>query len=525
MYTVLLADDERLDLVGLKRLVPWERFHMKVDAAVTNGFSALEYIRKRPVDVLITDVRMPRMSGLELAQAALTIHRSLKIVFISGYEDFHYAKSALAMGAVNYVLKPIDDGELIQTLEEVKGLLDREREQELRDETYNDSLPALRSEIVRQGIEGTIQGEHLAVRLASLGVEPGAGPYTVALIETDDISWKLNPYPEQEREEIVEHIQAEIMQYCASTQLGLTCRIRTGLIGILMEGDHTETLEHLIHHITSRFPLSITIGRGEPVHQLDHVHDSYQEAKKALSAKMICGKGKLISLDMLGTGTVAEAQDMDEILSDLYQAVSEYKLVQIDDCLLRLFSLAAKLENKLTIYNLSIHLMTKLSAYLQLINEDLYRLLGLKYQNLDVLYQFETIDDIHSWFRRKLFEISEMLHIKKLNKYRKIIADVKQYIDERIETDLTLKEVAEYFFFSPNHLGFLFKEETGQTFSEYMIQTRMETARSLLANSHLKIYEVAHRCGYHNIAYFSRQFKDRYGMTPGEYRKHYMTQQ
>ncbi|WP_068607239.1 response regulator [Paenibacillus swuensis] len=113
MYHVLLADDERLDLEGLKRLVPWESYQMSVDGAVNSGFSALDHMKNRSVDILVTDVNMPRMSGIELARAALEMNPSLKVIFVSGYEDFHYAQSALQMGACSYVLKHVDDVEFL----------------------------------------------------------------------------------------------------------------------------------------------------------------------------------------------------------------------------------------------------------------------------------------------------------------------------------------------------------------------------------------------------------------------------
>ena len=121
--------------------------------------------------------------------------------------------------------------------------------------------------------------------------------------------------------------------------------------------------------------------------------------------------------------------------------------------------------------------------------------------------------------RRRFFELSELLYIKRTRQNRKLIGEIIDYAEERIEQKVTLKEVAARFDFTPNYLGHLFKEETGQNFSDFLIERRMKRVCELLLNPTLKIYEIADRVGYKNIIYFNRQFKQSTGMTPGEYRK------
>lgn len=128
MFKVLLVDDEDLDLRGMEQLVPWSRFHMEVLAAVKSGYEALQVIKQHRMDLLVTDIRMPGMSGLELARQARTLLPSLKIIFVSGYQDFHYARQAITLHANGYVLKPIDDDELFQEVTNVSAQLQEEQE-------------------------------------------------------------------------------------------------------------------------------------------------------------------------------------------------------------------------------------------------------------------------------------------------------------------------------------------------------------------------------------------------------------
>ena len=160
----------------------------------------------------------------------------------------------------------------------------------------------------------------------------------------------------------------------------------------------------------------------------------------------------------------------------------------------------------------------KLDAHLHTMHEDLFRMLGIELKNLDVLLQFETMDDIFSWLRMKVFEISEQLKFRKSSKNGRLVERLL-IIYESGFTRILRSGIWRTVFLFPNYLGVLFKEETGYNFSDYVIKIRMERARDLLVSTKLKIYEVASQTGYQYLPYFSRQFKEMYGMTPLEYRR------
>ncbi|QHW33093.1 response regulator [Paenibacillus rhizovicinus] len=520
MYTVLLADDERLDLEGLRRLVPWERLNMQVIGTVNSGFAALDFLNEQPVDILVTDVRMPRMTGLELARSALGLLPGLKVVFVSGFEDFHYAKTALELGASSYVLKPVDDGEFNQVMQAVGRQLDEEREKQSWIDTYRQSIPYLRNEFIRQWLEGIGDRDELHKKLDWMGMRSRDASYAAAIIEMDDVSWRLTLNESEHRLDQIGQWLDFITEACQSDSIGYPCKLDSYRIGLITVGDNLAAkLNRLIEQVKQQFPASVTIGIGSVIKDPEAIPLSYRQARKALYAKLFYGKGRLIPYEELDAPPIADGSNLESILSELFKAASEYDLVKVDDCLLDLFAVAARLEQKSTVCTFLLHLISKLEQYLQGINEDLYQMIGLDYHSLDVLHRFETIDDIISWFRRKLFEVSEKLHMKSQKKNRKLIEEVRMYIDRRLGTELTLKEVADRFSFSPNHLGVLFKDETGETFSSYLISKRMSAARTHLQNPKMKIYEVAHMTGYQNIAYFSRQFKEWSGMTPGDFRK------
>lgn len=154
LYKVLLADDEILDLEGMRKFIPWQEMGLEVVEAVNNGFAACEVIEREHIDILVTDIRMPNMSGLELAKKALEKQENLRIIFVSGHQDFNYVKQAISLNAHGYVLKPMDDKELIESLN--KLCLDLNRKKKVRDteEAYKQMVPIVKNEYLMQLLDG-----------------------------------------------------------------------------------------------------------------------------------------------------------------------------------------------------------------------------------------------------------------------------------------------------------------------------------------------------------------------------------
>ncbi len=517
MYKVLVVDDEQLNLEGLKKLIAWDRLGMSVMAGLNSGFSALEWMRENAVDILVTDIKMPIMTGLELARKAVETYPKLKVVFISGYEDFHYAKQAIAVNASGYVLKPVAEKELFGVLQGVRDDLDKERQREHLESVYKESIPYFKNEWMHQWLEGTAEGPNLTEEYALKFL---GSPCSVAIVEIDDLKWKLNHFPEEQRAGIVQKVFDLITEKCGQEDMELLCKIGRHRVALVAhQADAGPGLERLVAYVGSRSPLSVTIGLGAAGSTAEDVRLSYRQAREALGYKMFYGKNRLIRGSDHKEEAAREARDLNEILESLFAAMTQYRLVQIDDNIIDLFILVANLKTKLSIYHFALHIISRLDGYLNTLNENLYSLLGLESKNLDILFHFETLDDIQSWLRKRLFEISELLHMKKKHKNRKLVEEMEKYVQERLDRNIVLRDAANYFSFTPNYLGYLFKEETGQNFSDFVIKKRFEKARELLKDPKMKIYEAAYRVGYKNLTYFSRQFKETYGMTPGEFRK------
>jgi two-component system response regulator YesN len=512
MYKVLLADDERLDLEGMRTFIPWEDLGMEVVAGVMNGFDACKVLDAEKVDILVTDVRMPNMTGLELARRALEMSKDIKIIFVSGYQDFSYVKQALSLNAVNYVLKPMDDQELIDSLLKVRDDLDQER---VRQDAYWQMVPIVKNEYLLQLLEGTSSEKTLEVLNQEYEMNQFSWPGYAAVIEIDDMSLK-----QYEESHDVPNEMQEVVSICKELGVRQICKISKARVALLIEGTENDAvLEQIVSLVNKQNTFSVTAGVGEQCRSIFEVTISYRQAVEALDMKMFYGKGKVIGHGEVRQAEKEDVKHLDAKLEALFGAMSGYELVRIHDELDDLFQVAKNLKSKFTLRNYALYILMKLDNYLQRTNENVFQLLGMELNNYDVIMQFETINDIHVWLRRRVYEISETLQANKQKKNWKLIKQMIDFMKERTHDNITLRDLAEQFSLSPNYLGLIFKEETGKNFSEYFIQLRMEKSCELLKTTNMKIYEIADRVGYRHLPYFSRQFKETFGMTPLEYRR------
>ncbi|MBO2943539.1 response regulator [Paenibacillus sp. F411] len=520
MYKVLLADDEILDLEGMKQFIPWESLGMTVVAGVNNGFAACEVLEREKIDVLVSDIRMPNMSGLELAQKALELQEQLQIIFVSGYQDFSYVKQAMALQACSYVLKPMDDSELIEALGKVRLKLDHLRRRQETETAYQKAIPVVKHQYLLQLLQQPLHRVPREAMNPQYRFQRIAWPVRAGLFELDDAALLLNHVEKEERLRLIEDVHLRLQQLLLRKGLEYICTMQPHRTAVLLPAEASaEDFDFIREQLAEEFPFTLTIGTGEPAHHLQELHASYEQAVTALEYKMFRGKGQWINFTDIPREEMQHAATLDLRLDALMQAMTSYNLVSIHDELEQMAVLVSGMRSRFTVRNLSLYILMKLNDHLHTMQEDLFQMLGLELAKLDVLLQFETIDDIFSWLRRKVFEISEQLHNRKSSKNGRLVQEMVDDVRQRLHESITLRDVANRFSFSPNYLGVLFKEETGHNFSDYVIGLRMDHAKSLLTGTKLKIYEVAAQCGYQYLPYFSRQFKETFGMTPLDYRR------
>ncbi|MHA6482165.1 response regulator [Paenibacillus sp. strain BS8-2] len=511
---VLLVDDEAVDLEWLRRRVTDYASFASVRTA-SSGFAALKLMEQHPIDIILSDINMPIMSGMEFAQKAKEINKDVHFIFISGHEDFGYAKKAIQLNAYGYLLKPVEDQELEAILQGVCEKIEQHRKRQI---SFAATMSLVNQELLLRWFnEGAPEEAEIHIRGF---MEPMLSCGTaVAMIEIDDIEWKIKHTTEEERRKWINQAGQFIRQYMEEHRAGtvmVTHDHHFIVLAAVKDAYFSTVLSDLIQAFYKTFSFSITIGRGGYIHTFDKLHDSYRQAQAALSIKWIIGKNRLIHDAKEWQPKEKMASNLEEIVDRMLQAMLEYNLTVIDDCLMELL---VRDTQKNEMYDLIIRITSKLHADLQQMNEHLYDMLNWDAHQPFVLFQFETVEDIISWLRRRFFELSELLYMKRQKQKRKLIEEITAYITERLDQKVTLSEVAAHFGFTPNYLGQLFKLETNRLFSDFLNELKMERACDLLKDPTKKVYEIAAQVGYKNIIYFNRQFKEYTNMSPSEYRK------
>ncbi|WP_054956545.1 response regulator [Paenibacillus dakarensis] len=524
MYKVLLADDEILDLEGMKQFIPWSELGLEVVAAVSNGFSACEVLEQQDINILVTDVNMPNMSGLELARIAIQKNPNIRIIFVSGYQDFQYVKQALSMKACSYVLKPMDDNELIASLKSVIEELEKEKRRKEAEEQFNHLKPMAKNDLLFRLLEGeqvSPINEQVNKLVQAYGLDCMEAPLRAAVLEIDELKLlRGRVTSESEAQEMLEKCHIQLQEFVKRKEIHWCKLSRYRWALVLDKHVWGRGIEEMLEALDSELASSITLGLGEQVNDIYQISSSYNQALETLDGKMFFDRGLLIKYnDVQKESELKDARTLDKRLDALFKAMVDYDLVNIHDEIDNLFLSVSTFRSKFTIYNLATYIIFKLDQYLHTLDKDLFEMLGMELNSLDVVLKLEKMDDIRSWLVRKVFQISEMIHENEVSKNSRLIREIQKMIKERLHENITLKDIAQQFSFSPNYLGYLFKEEVGKSFSEVLISMRMEQARELLKDPTLKIYEVADQVGYRYIPYFSKQFRETYGMTPAEYRK------
>lgn len=523
MYRAVVVDDEKYDLEGLRKLIPWDDLGIEVVCSENRPLAALSYIDLHPIDILVTDIKMPVLSGLELSRKAQEINPHLKTIFISGYQDFEYAKAALHLRADGYILKPVDDDEIVALLRQVVADLDEERRSRVKRTQLDESIALIKSDFLQRLLEGRVTQELLPEIMnhyPALRAIEGAHAIA-AIIELDDVLWKSAQGAASGQTEASSVIR-EITSYVEFRGMGAWCELSASQIAFIYGGEAEQleaALNDLSEHVRCETSYTVTSGYGEPALFPHDIPQSFNQAKELIGNKMFFGKNRIIPPGIGKLQIARDATDLNAILEAMFVAVAKYDLVKICDCMDELFDSVKTFEHPVKVYSFSIHIASKLETYLATVNETYESLLGWGFSHLDVVRQFETVEDIKSWLRKTLFEISERLFIKKQSKTRRLIEPIEKYIQEHMAEELTLREIANKFSYSANHMGYLFKDQTGESFNEYLVRIRMERARELLHDPQYKIYEVADLVGYKSLAYFSRLFREQYGISPGDYRK------
>ncbi|MGO4537890.1 response regulator transcription factor [Paenibacillus sp. 2TAB19] len=538
MYSVLLVDDETIELETMVQYVPWEQAGIRVAGTARNGKEALGKLAELKPDIIVTDVRMPIMDGLEFGRRAKQIDKSVKLIYLSGHNEFQYIKSALNIEAAGYVLKPIDMEELLALLEKVKKKCD---EEQLAGQGGGWLLEKLLLRIVREPleerrIEWTRQWEsqatgftaHLPYGAAYITFEPPAFPdgmraavaaIRVAAGDTDTES--ANAAYE------LAYDAAEYARTVLGPRLDASIVLETSpnTLFVLFQGK-PQQWEHayweLLREELSRAiggKADLSIGLSSPYRGFNLLREAYEESKRCNDEKLYRQAGAVIN-----PGTVTPVKQSEELSAE-HAAAALIGAIQASDSdrtgqVLGDWFAAMRQERIERNYAVraNIQLLTALEQHFTTLMAGTFRdhLLADHWKELS---QLPTIAHFHAYTLRFCGELLKAASERDLDRNQSVADQIAKLIADRYHLPITVEDIAKEVFLSPNYVRSIFKDKTGETILDYLTRIRMGHASELLKDRSLKVREIAHKVGYENVSYFCSVFQKHKGSTPNEYRK------
>ena len=500
MYKVMLVDDERLILEGILNIIDWEKLGMKVIHMAENGKEALEKNKENPVDIIITDINMPVITGLDLIKSMKKINKRVKFIVLSGYDDFSYARTAIKYGVENYILKPIDEEELEATLIDIKKTIKDEKEKE--------NIILEKNSILMKILKGKINSDELYYLKDIIELEFENKYYTVSniLFNNKDIRRKMDVQDlisenTSDKYEIIYKLNGDII-----------------LINSWNKNVTDESIKKyydtILEKLSNEFG-EIFIAVGDKVDSIVDIKRSYADSNIVKKYILTIGYNScLYKNDIVKvTNKNRNFNKEIEVLNKIIIEKNKDKALEYIDDIFKNKDLAPE-----DIYDLAI----KILLLIDKLSEDFRLTKNYKDETLSSvivsIYDASTIDKIKEIIVNQILELSKIMNTNVV-KYTPIVQQVVSYIDERYFEEVSLKILSQKYNINSSYLGQIFTKEVGYSFSEYLNRIKNMKAKELILNTNMRINDIAKEVGYYETSYFYRKFKEFYGVSPATLRE------
>lgn len=508
MYKVLIAEDEMLILEGIKNIIEWEKLGLEVVHMARNGMEALTLLEEEPVDIIVTDINMPILDGIELLTRVRKKDTRTRCIILSGYDEFEYARKAICLDAENYILKPINEEELESVVKEAIQKLIKIDERK----------------------RSNIYSEQKLLRFLSGEMKEQSSSYLeeIGLVMNRDfgVAAHMKVKQRDKQDEMIAHMVAYLREDCKEFDIHPFYYGKNQISFVLFSNSGDE--DHIISSISAIqnqmetiFEVLTFISVSTPFTELSQVTHAFEEAKNLQEYVMFAGYGSCINKSYVSKReskeiTLEEATLQKMILTKDYKAVNAY----IED----LFIHNSQIESVTSdsIYNLSVKLALVLQNIInefQLSNE--YELKELT-DIIKELFETDELCDIKSIFLIEIMKIMECIHFEN-SQYTPVVRQILSEVEKNYREDMNLNMLADKYHMNPSYLGQIFQKEVGSSFCQYLTNLKNSKAKELIMNTNMKINDIAKEVGYSDASYFFRKFKQCYGTSPAALRelKHY----
>jgi len=519
-YKVFLVEDEIVTREGIRDNVDWKARGFEFCGEAPDGELAFPLLQTVQPDVLITDIKMPFMDGLQLSQIVRDRLPATKIVILSGHDEFEYAQKAINLGVSEYLLKPVSVQDLHNVLEKVASELNRERGeqqavQRLRDQV-EESRAALRERFLLKLVTGAAASAETIERSQLLGIDLVARFYLVVVVraEPSDGSEQFD----YRRCQLVHQIVASQVQTNPDVFL---LRKDVDEIVLVLKGSSPEYLREerdllldQIRRVLNHMQCSLAVGSGSPQ---THIIDICRSFSEALDAIQTATKGR--------RATLHYGFDKAELLKVDRSATEDYLRFGTLEGFDAFFQALVRPLGETALRSPLVHdyiLMDIVLATARFVDElggDVTRIVPQLNGLEAILDHVKAVEQFAEQVRDVLVAALVFRDGRASDHYAAVIGQAQGHIGRHYhEPELSLNEVAAEVGLSPSHFSTVFSQETGQTFKEYVTEVRIRKAKELLRTTSLKAFEICYQIGYNDPHYFSHVFRKNTGLTPTEFR-------
>lgn len=531
MLKVFLVEDEFVVREGIKRNIDWQANGYEFCGEAGDGELAFPMIQKLKPDIVITDIRMPFMDGLELSRLIKKEFPWMEIIILTGFEEFEYAKEAISLGVAKYLLKPISGEELLKEIADIREKIEeKKREKEIREKyaaEMEENFLKEKKELFQHLVTGSKSMTELLELAEKLKLDLSALWYNIVLIKVQ----ASNHAPEEYSKRMIA-IEKKLKilldePYVISFDRNLEGK------ALVFKADSVEELEAMQKKFIDSLEAELTGndryryfgGIGTPVNRLRELPASFESASHAFAQRYLIKENRILDSKEMTGGTAAEKEFFDIHDIDPKELQSErvrefLKLGNVNEVVYfveEFFKRQGANALNSTIFR-------------QYIVMDVYFCVASFLEEMQIGREEISSFDVNSelmqdkehavkYVTKIIQKAVELREKNSSNRYGIIVDQVKKYIEEHYEEEeLSLNLLASYVNFSPNHLSMIFSQQTGQTFIKYLTDFRMNKAKALLRGTSLRSSEISQEVGYKDPHYFSYLFKKTQGMTPTQYR-------
>ena len=535
---MLIVDDEKIIRMGIANGHDWQAEGFEQVFTAEDGEQALEIAAREKPDIVITDIRMVNMSGLDLARSLSERGYKTKVIIISGYGEFEYAQEAIRYGVVEYLLKPARIENILNAVRKARKIIEEEREREKKLRKFEKHLETNRSLIRNTRLSDLVMGnvtepEEFREICSMFDIDLLGNSFAVGIFSIDCVE-NVGCWHGQEDYELIQYGILNILnELVQKFYHGIVFEDRSRQIVMIINfagnGDEAGRKEEIAEFaetcrksIELNLIITTTIGIGRCYAGFQALNQSYQEASKAVKYKVLIGKNSIVHIDDVEHMQRDIAYYPSDTEEKLLAAIETGDLKACEKYLEEFGEGIAKMDMESFPYIKSnciglLYVLSYKFAELKVVEEQ--QRLKKRKEWVDKLERAETLQDIRQYMTDIIYHEMNIIFEKRHLGSRGVITIAQKYVKEHLDGDTTLKRVAGMIHMSPNYFTYLFKQETGENFSEYVSRLKIEKAKALLKNKDLKTYEVAEKLGFQDSRYFSQFFKRYMQMTPSEYRK------